>query len=256
LSKAWSEGLIFGVLVYVVMQPVLRAMNGKSLALYTGYESLWKKIMLGYNVFLCLYSFATFIACLNMFLTVTGFDAWFIYEPINNTIPGCVHGLYRPGTGFETIAYYFYLSKYVEYADTLFLIVMNKQVIPLHYFHHLYAAADMWILHRSQNDSIWIFVFFNSAIHTLMYFYYAAVSLKYHVGPIKVVLTMLQILQLFGGTLLSCLPYFLMDCYKNDPFMNVSFWFSFLYTSTLVVFFSQFFVTSYCSRRDARKKDL
>jgi hypothetical protein len=99
----------------------------------------------------------------------------------------CVHGLYRPGIGFERIAYYFYLSKYVEFADTVFLLVTNKEVITLHYFHHLFAAfgmsfdlytsmfcllLDMWILHVAQHDSIWIFVFFNSAIHTFMYFYY------------------------------------------------------------------------------------
>ena len=56
----------------------------------------------------------------------------------------CVHGLYRPGTGFETIAYYFYLSKYAEFADTIFLIVTGKEVINLHYFHHLFAAAGLY----------------------------------------------------------------------------------------------------------------
>lgn len=51
------------VLYYQIMLNYL----GDARALYVGNEGLWKKIILAYNVILCLFSFGTFVACLLMF---------------------------------------------------------------------------------------------------------------------------------------------------------------------------------------------
>jgi len=242
LEKAKNDYVVFGLITYILMQPIVRFLNQDG-RIYKGYEAAWKKVIFVYNVALCLFSLGTFIACVFVFRE-TGFDGLFMYE---GTGDHCRHGLYRPETGFSNIAYYFYLSKYAEFADTIFLIVTNKEVIPLHYFHHLFAAFDMWLLHVTQHDSIWIFVFFNSAIHTFMYFYYAASLMGVRFGNLKTALTGLQILQLFFGTILSCLPILKLECHRRDPLITISYFTSLGYTSTLLVMFMHFFITSYCT---------
>jgi len=271
LQAAISDGVILGMVVYILMQPLLKYLikANKGLictycghlnegnTLYKGNELFWKVIMLSYNIVLCLFSFGTFLSCLSVFRR-TGFDGVFMYESEDPSQwpRDCIHGLYHYNSQFEKIAYYFYLSKYVEFADTFFLIITNKEVIPLHYFHHLFAAVDMWILHTTKNDSIWIFVFFNSAIHTLMYFYYGASLMGIRFNSLKSSLTLLQIMQLFFGTLLSMVPNLTLACHSKNMKLSVSYWFSFAYTGTLVAMFVHFYITSYCNstpKKDTKK---
>jgi len=66
----------------------------------------------------------------------------------------------------------FYISKIVEFGDTIVLLFLNRRVILLQWYHHL---TTMWYvfygLFRRSYTSFW-FMYINTAVHTLMYTYY------------------------------------------------------------------------------------
>jgi hypothetical protein len=104
---------------------------------------------------------------------------------------------------------------------------------------------DMWILTRYENPATWIFVSWNSIIHTLMYAYYAGTIQGINLGPVKWLMTFLQILQLFFGTALSVWYPLNAPSYKVKPEHNIGWVVSTVYTGMLVVLFTDFFLKSY-----------
>jgi len=75
--------------------------------------------------------------------------------------------------------YIFYLSKFVEYFDTVYLIIKAKPVVPpdnsqylLHIYHHAVTAAIVWMCIHFHFSSSWTGPLTNSFVHILMYGYY------------------------------------------------------------------------------------
>merc|ERR1712146_562021 len=198
------------MLLFVVMQSILRFFfrDGRG---YIAYKRYWKGVMALYNGLMSLYSLATFVLAV-LELTKTGV---YQYEGGDGT---CVGGPYDSAV-FTMLSRWFYLSKYVEYLDTVFLIVAQKHVSTLQYFHHLGAAPVMWILHRYRNADGWIFVVFNSFIHTWMYFH--------------------------------------LDCYRSNLKLFIGWYFVTWYTMLLFILFSHFFVQSYilAPKRSGKRKE-
>ena len=120
----------------------------------------------------------------------------------------------------EGLAFYgwlFYLSKFYEVVDTFIVLAKGKKSSFLQTYHHAGAMMCMWAGIRYMSSPIWMFVFVNSAIHTLMvcprilswflsnlpqYFYYTLSALTVQVpSGLKRVITFLQISQfVFGST--------------------------------------------------------
>eukprot|EP01125_Pyxidicula_operculata_P011739 TRINITY_DN3843_c0_g1_i1.p1 TRINITY_DN3843_c0_g1~~TRINITY_DN3843_c0_g1_i1.p1 ORF type:complete len:265 (+),score=47.23 TRINITY_DN3843_c0_g1_i1:29-823(+) len=253
LNESWNDNVIIACVGYVLMQPILRWIF-KDGAYYESNKKFWKYTMAVYNFALSFYSLWTFyVAVTSLYQT----GLW----PQNPTSPsqgaGCQGTIFQ-NADFAMVSRYFYLSKYVEFLDTAFLIIAQKPVSFLQYFHHIGAAPVMWVLNRYQNDAIWVFVGFNSFIHTLMYFYYAMTALGIPIRSIKSIMTTLQILQLTVGTTVSfCYPFFL-ECFKQDLHKWVGYWFSAMYTISLAFLFAQFYIESYVkpsARSDKPKKN-
>jgi len=71
----------------------------------------------------------------------------------------------------EGLAFYgwlFYISKFYEVLDTLIILAKGKFGSTLQTYHHAGAMMAMWAGMRYMSPPIWIFVFFNSAIHAIM----------------------------------------------------------------------------------------
>lgn len=71
----------------------------------------------------------------------------------------------------EGLAFYgfiFYLSKFYEVLDTLIILAKGKKSSTLQTYHHAGAMMCMWAGIRYMSPPIWMFVFVNSFIHTLM----------------------------------------------------------------------------------------
>lgn len=105
----------------------------------------------------------------------------------------------------------FYVSKYYELADTAILLIKGKPSSFLQTFHHSGSIIGMWIMTTTHAPAAWIFVLFNSFIHTIMYFYYLLTCLGYR-PTWKKILTTMQIIQFLVGNPLGLIYAVLPGC--------------------------------------------
>jgi len=221
--------LIFG---YCFLQPLFR-MWAKSSNFYEKNKEFCKKMMAGYNLIMTLFSFGcavTMIHCL-MNLKKGVYSAGHFED----------EGV---GQIYSQVTYYFYVSKYIEFLDTYFLILCNRPVIWLQYLHHIGAPLDMGVIYHYQIEGAWIFVAFNGIIHTFMYYYYACCIMKWEFPLPKQLITYLQIIQFLTG--LGCYGfYYFIEDYWKIPEKRFVFYFTYAYVLMNLVMFLNFFRTTY-----------
>lgn len=135
----------------------------------------------------------------------------------------------------------FCLSKIPELFDTILIILKKKPLTFLHVYHHVVTLLFCWdSCAREIPNGSW-FAGVNLAVHSLMYAYYSATSLKIRIpGLLKRGLTTLQIVQMFAG--LAILLYTDRLCPMED---RTNFYFGLAMYSSFVVLFIQFFVKTY-----------
>lgn len=153
---------------------------------------------------------------------------------------------------FRNIVYAFFMSKFVEFFDTLFLIVKGKNVSWLHYLHHLGAALNMGMLYGAEDEGVWLFVMLNGFIHTFMYAYYTATLLGIKL-PGKRFLTMGQLIQFFVGFGMYWQYSSIEKCHRGPR--KVTFWYTYGYVGLLVVLFANFYIKSYLKKKEASVTD-
>lgn len=92
----------------------------------------------------------------------------------------------------------FIVSKIPEYTDTFFLLLKKKDVIFLHWFHHITVAILCWVSYTEKSAASQYFAVMNSLVHFVMYMYYflQIAGLKPRWGK---AVTILQILQMVAG---------------------------------------------------------
>ncbi|KAI9622122.1 hypothetical protein KEM48_007433 [Puccinia striiformis f. sp. tritici PST-130] len=158
----------------------------------------WKAVLLLHNVILAVYSGWTFLgtgpATINYFLRG--------YQTAG--VPGLVHN-------------------FCDSSMTLWDEVMARASL-LQEYHHAGAILTVWSGIRYESPAAWLFIVFNSLVHTIMYTYYALSVVHIPVpGVLKRSLTKIQIAQfLIGGslgalTLLLRLPKELGDKFEWQP---------------------------------------
>ena len=160
-----------------------------------------------------------------------------------------VHDLKEDGMAF--IGHIFYLSKALDFVDTMFMIIKGnwRQVSFLHVYHHVAMFFIWWFAVKfcAGGDGIAGPVF-NTFVHAVMYTYYLATSLGVTI-PGKRYLTQLQMTQLFSVTMHSVLCIAL-DCkYPHwTQYAQIAFLMSLLYL------FWQFYQGAYSKKgRKPRK---
>ncbi|CAI5758807.1 unnamed protein product [Candida verbasci] len=188
--------------------------------------SIFKIFVLLHNVFLCIYSIWTFIGMTSSIIsTMDLFKGEFLPDffssvQIENyslqrldiffqSICDSQRGIFSriiTNEGYhnlEIFGWWFYISKFYEVIDTIVILLKGKPSSLLQSYHHAGAMMCMWAGIRYQSPPIWIFVVFNSFIHSLMYFYFSLSCLKIRVPNIfKRILTSLQITQfVIGGSI-------------------------------------------------------
>lgn len=158
-------------------------------------------LVISHNAFLAVYSGWTFI---NMLPVVGNF----LYVGARSAgFEGLKLALCSIPTNTVTLAPYawlFYISKYYEVVDSMILVIKGKPVSNLQSYHHAGALLAMWIAYRYQSQAVWVFVTFNSGVHTAMYSYYFSSAMKLPFpSTLKRNLTTLQIAQITSGVILT-----------------------------------------------------
>lgn len=162
------------------------------------------------------------------------------------------------GNGWSGLALYmFCLSKIPELMDTLFIILNKRPVIFLHWWHHWTVLAYSWRLCRLAGSvGIW-FCWMNSAVHFLMYSYYActqySLEWKRQVRSFGNIITILQIIQMFGGlSVLLAAAYYKIsgfDCYTDD----ITIMFGLIIYSSYLILFINFYIKRWCVFADKKE---
>ena len=117
----------------------------------------------------------------------------------------------------------FYYLKYIEWMDTIFLVIKKKNLSFLHYFHHMIVPLFVYANYAFVNTAGQSYVIMsNSLAHGLMYWYYAyPKELKRY----SKMVTFVQTIQHFGALLIlvfQILNYYNEDCNYNKEFIIIS----------------------------------
>ena len=108
---------------------------------------------------------------------------------------------YMNGTA-GALTHTFMWSKFFELVDTVFLVLRKKDVIFLHWYHHITVLLFCWeTLQVNPSYGFW-FCAMNYTVHAIMYSYYFLMGIgatRRLVRPIAPLITSMQILQMVGG---------------------------------------------------------
>lgn len=249
--------------------------------------SLFKVFVLLHNVFLCVYSVWTFVGMTSSIITTMDLFKGDIlpsfFESLNldnyslHKVDVFFHSICDSNQGIfsrlitneghhnlEVFGYWFYVSKFYEVIDTIIILLKGRPSSLLQSYHHAGAMMCMWAGIRFQSPPIWIFVVFNSFIHSLMYFYFSLSCVHIRVPTIfKRMLTTLQITQFIIGGSFAILHSFvyiidtsmgpsdtlkLVNCISTSDqalpvIINVA------YLAPLTALFAAFYIESYLKRK-------
>jgi len=155
--------------------------------------------------------------------------------------------------------YIYYLSKYYELLDTLFIVLKKKPITFLHVFHHSTVVAMVWLWIDENLIYASLGMAFNTFVHIIMYYFYFLASLEK--PPMwKKYITSLQIFQFVSSFLLSG-PYVYYSLHINsDGHWDLrcagwkAFAFSAFCNSTLLYLFIRFYRSQYPHDNEKTKK--
>ena len=155
----------------------------------------------------------------------------------------------------------FIFSKIPELLDTAFIVLRKRNVLFLHWYHHVTVLLYCWHAYATECGAGLYFVAMNYVVHAVMYAYYAAATLR--IVPKwfpAFVITAMQISQMFVGMFIcgSSIYYTTIRYNSAVPCSNDTTNLvlgGLMYVSYLVLFV-QFAVTKYLSpAKPAGKKD-
>ncbi|KAJ1914944.1 hypothetical protein IWQ60_008616 [Tieghemiomyces parasiticus] len=148
--------------------------------------------------------------------------------------------------------YLFYLSKFYEVIDTIIILLKGRRSSTLQTYHHSGAILCMWSGIQFRSIPIWMFVVFNSLVHTVMYFYYMCTSVGVH-PPGKKYITTMQITQFFVGLILANAYLFVPSCLVNEG-QRFAVYLNTVYLFPLIYLFVQFAINTYFRTPNKVKK--
>jgi elongation of very long chain fatty acids protein 6 len=157
-----------------------------------------------WNLLLTVFSIIGSYYCVPRLVQVLMQDGGFYKSVCDPSVPKYADG----EVGFWVAA--FILSKIPELMDTVFLVLQKKDVIFLHWFHHVTVMLYCWHAYlHSVPTGLW-FATMNYFVHSIMYLYYflTAIGARAVVKPIAPLITSLQLVQMVVGMTVTALSFY------------------------------------------------
>ncbi|XP_013201134.1 elongation of very long chain fatty acids protein 6 [Amyelois transitella] len=159
-------------------------------------------------------------------------------------------------SGFWTCM--FVLSKLPELGDTVFIVLRKKPLIFLHWYHHITVLLYTWYSFTEYTSSARWFVVMNYCVHSVMYSYYALISMgKRPPRFLAMTITFLQLTQMIVGCAINIWAHNYMatapphSCHISNINIKLSMTMYFSY----FVLFAQFFYKSYLAPKGKKVKE-
>lgn len=149
------------------------------------------------------------------------------------------------------VLYIFYLSKILDFLDTVFIILSQKwdQLSFLHVYHHTSIFLFYWLnLNVGYDGDVYLTIVLNGFIHTIMYTYY---FVSMHARDIwwKKSLTMCQLIQFFCmNAQAAYLLYY--QCTEFPRNIVLAYMY---YIFTMIALFGSFYINSYSKRKSKKQ---
>ena len=68
--------------------------------------------------------------------------------------------------------YWYYLSKYYEFLDTIILVLRKRALSVLHVYHHSVVILMTYLLMAHDFSLYWWVIWMNAGVHVVMYTYF------------------------------------------------------------------------------------
>ncbi|KAJ1921672.1 Fatty acyl-CoA elongase/Polyunsaturated fatty acid specific elongation enzyme [Mycoemilia scoparia] len=162
----------------------------------------------------------------------------------------------------ELLYYLNYLTKWVEFTDTLFLVLKKKPLQFLHVYHHSLTMVLCFTQLQGTTSVSWVPVVLNLFVHIIMYYYYfrtaqgAKIWWKQWVTTIQIVQFIIDLgfvyfctYQLIASRYIPSLPH-IGDCRGTETAAV----FGCALLSSYLVLFVQFFQKSYGKSKASKQK--
>lgn len=149
-----------------------------------------------WNLFLAIFSFwgtARIVPHLVLMIAKTGFSATLCIPPVWTFGSGAA--------GLWTV--FFVYSKYLELIDTVFIVLRKRKLSFLHWYHHATVLLFTWDAFVVEQPPGIYFCAMNYTVHAIMYFYYYLAAAMKKPPKWGMIVTGLQIAQMFAGVFLT-----------------------------------------------------
>ncbi|KAJ1789365.1 hypothetical protein LPJ62_002460 [Coemansia sp. RSA 2167] len=230
-------------ILFVIRANPQKVVSGKASPLKRAQSPVFKRLVIAHNIVLAVYSFWTLMSMTWGLIDNLRTYGW--YEGI------CDLRFTMWNDNLFRLSYYFYLSKYYEFIDTLIILYKGRRASILQMYHHAGAVITMWAGCYYIAVPITFFVITNSAIHAWMYTFYALTAAGIR-PPGKQLLTSSQIFQFLFG-ISCCLFYVLCPGCENDR-QKLAIYINLAYLFPLLGLFVSFFSQTYLRNSSKGKK--
>ncbi|VFV24437.1 elongation of very long chain fatty [Lynx pardinus] len=149
----------------------------------------------------------------------------------------------------------FLLSKVIELGDTAFIILRKRPLIFVHWYHHSTVLVYTSFGYKNKVAAGGWFMTMNYGVHAIMYIYYTLRAAKVKSPTwLPKLITSLQILQMFMGTIVGILTYIWRQEQGCHTTTEHFFWSLVLYTTYFILFAHYFHHTYITPKAKAKTK--
>jgi len=227
--------LSYAILVVLLGQIVMSRLPAFTMSLTT---KVWNFLLAGYSLIGAYYMIP------------------YLWKHLNNEglhVTVCNAGYATWGNGrIGVFMALFMWSKYVELFDTVLLVLKKKDVIFLHWYHHITVLLFCWkAFSVLASGGIW-FAALNYGIHSIMYSYYFLMCFdctRPLVRPMASTVTLLQIVQMLAGTSIVVYQRWFSGPRNACRYDDETNYYAIVMYASYLVLFVLFFVNTYILRK-------